>query len=74
MIIIKVSMDWFILYALEHEYTIIRISQEDIYYDRINWQEILEKTILEIQDNEISSKKIFISLDDNLYFDYIYKF
>jgi very-short-patch-repair endonuclease len=47
--------------ALEHGYSIIRISQEDIYNNTINWKELLEKAI----NNK--EKVQYISKDENLY-------
>ena len=53
--------------ALEKGYKIIRIFQEDILYERINWKYILEGTIIRIQTGKILGTKIYISKDLDLY-------
>jgi very-short-patch-repair endonuclease len=49
--------------AIENGYSIIRISQEDIYYNNINWQNELKNNITQYDYPKI----IYISQNKNLY-------
>lgn len=49
--------------ALEHGYSIIRISQEDILNNTLDWKELLNEKIKKYK----KSKVIYISKDENLY-------
>lgn len=49
--------------AIENGYSIIRISQEDIYYNNINWQNELKNNIKQYDYPKI----IYISQNKNLY-------
>lgn len=53
------------LYALSNAKKIIRISQMDIYNDKINWKSIVKKIITELNINDI--QVYFVSLNKNLY-------
>lgn len=55
--------------ALDKEYKIIRIFQEDILYNKINWKELLEEAILDNNKNII-----YISKNNDLYEKYKLQF
>jgi hypothetical protein len=55
--------------ALDKEYKIIRIFQEDILYNKINWEKLLEEAILDNNKNII-----YISKDNSLYEKYKLQF
>lgn len=57
--------------ANKNGYSVIRISQQDVYLDRIEWLSILKETIDEIKEKNII-ENYFISFDENLYIQYIF--
>jgi very-short-patch-repair endonuclease len=51
--------------ALDRNYHIIRILQEDIWFDRINWKNILTNLINQIKDSGVP--QVLYATDSNLY-------
>jgi very-short-patch-repair endonuclease/ribosome maturation factor RimP len=51
--------------AIEHGYKIIRVFQEDIYYNNVDWKHLLQTAI-----NDNNSHVTYISKNCNLYDDY----
>lgn len=49
--------------AIDHGYSIIRISQEDVFNNTIDWKELLKKNIKKYK----KPKCIYISKDPDLY-------
>jgi very-short-patch-repair endonuclease len=55
--------------ALQHGYSIIRICQEDVFNNTINWKELLKEAIEYIQEDNTCYVQ-YISKDTNLYDNY----
>ncbi len=51
--------------AINNGYKIIRISQEDVFNNRFNWQDLLKKNIEKL--NKLEDNIIYLSTDYNLY-------
>ena len=47
--------------ALEDNYFIIRLLQDDVWSDKNNWEEELNKCLKDISDNKLSPQAIFLS-------------
>ncbi len=56
--------------ANQNGYSVIRIYQKDVYSDRIDWLNIIKKSIEEIKTKNIIENH-YISFDENLYKKYI---
>ncbi len=58
--------------ANQNGYSVIRIFQKDVFSDRIDWLNIIQKSIEEIKTKNIIENH-YISFDENLYKKYMEK-